>query len=64
MGVDRYRETPFGEDSVIAQLSLVKKDGRPIPPHELERVREPFLQELAQFGRRLKLWDRFQFLEG
>ena len=43
--------------------SLSKRDGRPIPPRELERLREPVLQEFPQFGRRLELRNRLQFLE-
>jgi len=36
---------------------------RPVPPQSLERLREPSLQELTQFGCSFELRDRFQFLE-
>jgi len=43
--------------------NLASQKGRPISPHALERLREPVLQEFAQFGRRLELRDRLQLLE-
>src|ERR1700677_1392543 len=49
--------------SALRAIALVKNDGRPIPPHALERLSEPVLQEFAQFGRCLELRDRFQLLE-
>src|SRR5258708_5618484 len=36
---------------------------RLVRPRRLERLGEPGLQEFAQLGRRLELWDRIQFFE-
>ena len=36
---------------------------RLVRPRRLERLGEPGFQELAQFGRRLELWNGIEFLE-
>ena len=58
VGTGNWRNSPLHS---LARSSA--RSVRPIPPHKLERLGEPRLQEPTQLGSRLKLRDRVQFFE-
>jgi len=57
-----HRSTAKRPPSARQWIELVRS-GRPIPPHTLERLGEPRLQEPTQLGSGLKLRNRVQLLE-